>query len=1714
MKAGNLVRWVAAMDRRTRIGLVTVIAIGAAVLAVAMAWKLMSPSSKATVVAPVATPTATVEPAPTPMPTPNETVAAPVDTNTTPAEPASTWNADGPWVKMSPPSADDRVEIEALNADEAGVDKTSAFRLTTSLAVDEQALLDGLTVQPPIEVTLAKVAAGSFLLTPKSGLSGETLYQFALKLPGPEAFSGSWAFQTKGPPRVVQSLPADAATGVPLNTGIELTFNCDGVEDAGPYFEIEPATTGRLEVHKRTLVFVPDALRPFTLYTVRLREGLGIVGSDEVMSEPFEFQFETGNIDRSGSPSYGPWFGFVRRMNEMPVEGDQVISVYGFSGPVDVTLYRYESFSDFVDAVRKYDSLPIWATATRSQYVVDCSAMTPYATSQMTSESLEGETYLRFGQLGKGFYLLEAVSGDYKAQAWLQVTNLAPYVALSETESLVWLNDVSTQEPVEGARVTLADETQLATTDNDGLASFATPELHKQRKAAGSGQQTLASSEGLIVTARNGSQAYVPASSVQMRYGYNYGGSTYVSEPDLYWRYVQTNRPLYLPDDTVRFWGVAKKREGGSSDGQATVELWSGYGYYDYSGSGTGQAPLATVKAPLSPAGTFSGEIPLKSLATGYYRLTVSVDGVEVTSGGVQVQTYTKPAYKIDVKPSKRAALVGDTVDFTIQTSFFDGSPMPNVDLRVQGATGSSSLRTDLTGTATVQQVATAQSNYPGSLSVSAMPATQEEGEINGHGSAIVFPSELALEAQGTRDGNKAKVEGTVRYVDVAGLNADPNRDRWDYLGGVAAGRQVKLSVTEVWSEATVTGNEYDFIQKKTVPVYTYSQQSKPLGDFQTTTDASGQYSVEFPASTDHQLRIQITTVDDGGRTASLETGAYQYSPGGYYGANIRDLGQQKEGFDRWWSGGSQYDAGDEVALGFFWGNDLAPEGGANRFLFERAQNGIREYSLSDSPEWRFEFRAEFAPSVTVQGVWFSGQTYEAITYGPTLRYNPAPQRLKVELSADKERYLPGETATVTVSVHDAEGQPVSAEVNLSAVDEAIYRTEYSFFSYGSDLVQSLYTSVGSGIFMTYASHQYPVFNGGGPPAVTAPATGPGTGGSGGGRSDFRDTALFENVKTDAEGRGSVTFKLPDNLTSWRVMANALTGDMKAGNGMEMVPVGLPFFVDATMNTEYVVVDRPSIRLRAFGLEVAGGAPVTFMVSAPSLSSEMATVEGTALQPVYVPLPPLSVGEHEVVITARSGEHSDTLIRKINVVESRLVASESQFYSLTDGLQIEGAASGRTKVVFSDENRGRYYPALQSLSWTWGDRVDQMTARNVAQSLLTQYFGEDWARPAEFNREAYVTNRGGIALLPYADADLTLSANLAAVAGDSFGRNALLDYFRTIADDPQETRERTIIALYGLATLGEPVLQEVRALSATGNLTWRERVYSALALLAIGDEPGAAAMYRALVSDFGQSNAPVARLLVSEDQDDVLEATSLVAILAAGLGDSNAPAFFEYTLRNKAEDLLVQPQQVAFLKEALPRLSEEPVLFSYWLAGERHEQVLQKGRTFSLSLLPEEMPSLQPKALEGSVGVASLFLTPLDQNTAKTDPLISVSRRYELAAEDGSFDGLVRVVLDYTLSPQALDGCYQVTDLLPSGLRAVVNASSWEQAANDNQRWYPYSIEGQRVSFCASKARTGPIVYYARVIGPGDYVAEPATIQSMQSTVSFNLSQGQVVVTR
>jgi hypothetical protein len=1650
-------------------GLATLVVLGVAVVIVAGAVIGLGPQG---VVAPTATP------------------AIP---GSSPTPAAEAWAALGELPPLRPLAT-----LTPATTDAAGIAADTAFTLASLSATPAEALAAGLSVEPAVALRVAPGAsAASALVTPAAPLEPGGRYRFRLNSPD-GALVGQWVFQVKAPLHVVTALPGDRSTEVPLDTGIELTFDQDGVTDARAHFKIEPAVVGRFETHGRTLVFVPSKLDPATLYTVTLTAGIGMAGSDAHLEQDVRVRFETVI---GQTPGEEPFAVLARAFTEAAPDERAVIAVHvdrpeqgdAAVPPPPVTqlpveVYGLPGAAAALAATQLILDAPDWARTTVG--LVPTAGLARVMAFDATLQYVDdGTQAIQLpAALPTGAYLVVIPRKSRDLQGLLQVTRLASYTLVSSTRSLVWTNRIG-GAALADVKVAIAGGPVLGTTDARGLLVVDTPPV----PGGGSGAPVL-----LTLTAPDGERALAPV-------GVCCGGDPLARS---WWTAISTDRILYRQNDTINLWGYLRDRDTDQVPQRAEVRLV-------LNDQGSDSPPIASTVVTPRASGAFAASLPLVDAPLDSYTVQVVVDGQTVATAWINVDVIRKPAYRLAVALDRHVFVAGWTAHATVSAHFFEGTVAPEVPLALGGGYSDGVAVTTGADGVAVADLVVGNGDYVegfnmGSVSVGVIGA--QEGSISAEAPVIVFPSASWLEGTGKLTGDRMVATGTVSQVDVPRLERDFGAPgEIDPKGAPIAGATVSAEVIEEVPVRRLIGQRYDFIAKKVVNVYETTFDAKSLGTLTLITDASGRFSLARTVpDPGNGYRIALSVADTAGRRMAVNLFAAA--------SGQRDetsmlpvrpyLGPVPDG-----CGGGRtvdYSVGDAMRLTMADGYGSYPTGQGNTYLFVTGQRGMRDVILQASPTLVRTFGAADAQGLGIEAVRFTGRTYLDGAY-LTARLDSRDRLLGVRLSTDAPRYRPGATATVTVRTLDPAGRPVPATVTLRGVDEKIFALGGAL---EEDPLGQLYGPwVDSGLGASYASH----------PVVRAWYDGGGCGNVGGGgddRSDFRDTLFYRQLDTGPDGVGTVTFRLSDDLTSWHLSAAAVTADLEAGVGSLQIPVGLPFFVEPSLAPEYLVGDRPALRLRAFGSDLHAGDAVTFTVASDSLGMPATTVSGRAFEAVDVPLPALHLGEQALVISGYTadGTLSDSLTRRFSVVASRLMRTETRYAPLATGTPAEGG-TGLTTYIFADAGRGRYLPVLETLAWGDGARLDQELAAVEARKLLASAFGVDPAAYPEstFDPTRYQHGEEGIALLPYASPSLDLTVRAVLAAPDAFDRNALRNAMLNILADPEATRERKIQALATRAALGDDVLGEVHIATAATDLTIRERLYLALAASKLGDGQLAADLERALVAAYGQRLGPWIRLQVGLTLDETVEATALWALVAIEVGDPLADEAEGYVEANPLDDDLSALQRLAFVARAIARTPAAAARFAYTVDGARTVVDLEPGASRTLSLTAPQRATLRFESIGGQVAVATSWRVALDPATVKPDPMLTLTR-VVTPAETVPSGQLVTVELRLVFGSQALKGCTDVVDLAPSGLAPLAAPPSWlgSEEQPPDVLW-PYLIAGQRVAFCASPDPKRSYIrmrYFARVVTPGTYLWEPASAQSGVAPESITLTRATTIELR
>ncbi|HLO34600.1 MAG TPA: alpha-2-macroglobulin family protein, partial [Candidatus Deferrimicrobium sp.] len=827
---------------------------------------------------------------------------------------------------------------------------------------------------------------------------------------------------------------------------------------------------------------------------------------------------------------------------------------------------------------------------------------------------------------------------------------------------------------------------------------------------------------------------------------------------------------------------------------------------------------VASVEVKPGADGAFLASLPISEAPIESYAVQVLVESRVVVARWVDVTIIRKPPYQLALSPDHRAVIVGTKVAWTTTATFFDGTPVASLGLAVSSDQfdDERTLTTDAAGKAVITVAARPADQSetpwedPDSLNLSGRPQGPESAEIWADGSIVVFPSAVDLQASGVVAGGRLRVTGSLAAVDLAKVERAIARGTWegDAAGAPLGGRPIQVRITELIPVREQAGFDYDFIAKEVRPVYEYHIERKALRTLTVRSAADGTIAVSSAVpNAAHDYEVVLSTTDAAGRiqgrtiTAGTAVAAFWATSGIVFRTTDGKV-----------AGEEPYGVGDRIVWRMVDDGKALPSGGAERYLYLVAQRGLRSAVVTDSSTFRRVLAEADAPGVFVIGVQFNGSTY-APKAAAWANFDVADRAIRVAVSADQARYEPGGAATLSVRTTRPDGSPVPATVVIQAVDEKLY-------AMGGATVPTplndLYQRVDSGILRLTATHQVPTRSG--PEGEGGDATG------GEPRSDFKDTLLFRELRTDSTGRASTTVKLSDDLTAWHVTASAVTADLEAGVGERLLRVGLPFFVEVTTADTYLAADRPEIRLRAFGDSLRAGDAVDFTVASASLGVASATFHGTAFTPSRVALPALVAGRQSVTVSATAPGRtdgsgaplSDALTRTFEVVTSRLTATETSSRTVADGLPAVPAGADRSTWTFADAGRGRVVPILAAVAEPEGFRLDRAIAQSLARSILVATFGRDPATlpPDAFQKGRYViesvrddegvVTSAGVPLVPHGGADPWLAARVALLTPEAFDADALHDVLATIRDAPTTKRDLQIAAIAGLGALGDP----------------------------------------------------------------------------------------------------------------------------------------------------------------------------------------------------------------------------------------------------------------------------------------------------------------------
>ncbi len=1560
-------------------------------------------------------------------------------------------------------------ELLALEKDDLGLEPDTDFELKTTIDTSADVVKSSLHFSPEITYVVSQKDKDTFLISPETRLAPNTILTASLQVSkdgeGKKERTLSWAYQVKGSFQIIGTLPRNQATNVPLETGIEVNFSHLNVEKFEDQFSISPAASGKFEYHQKTLVFVPnDPLQPKTIYTVTIGEDVNVSG--EKLDENYVFQFETAASDKYENEEK------IRSFEQMTYEtSSEEPPIFVVLGPklsevkeIKIQIYAFKTSEQFAEAYKLFGATPHWSSYADKKWNTSTDGLTLFLTYTSSLSEVDSWRYALTTPevLPKGYYLVQ-IEGE-NVQTLLQVSDISAFIETSKTDLIIWAHNNLSQEPVSNLEVYLPDNTLVGTTDDQGILREPMPtEIQNDEFRRSS----------LILLSKNSDTLLLPLQTYNDWYWDGRDGEEY-------WSYLYLDQPFYRPTDVVNFWGMVQSRYGESIP-DLTVELFNVRSDQDI--------PLQTKTIIPGTYGSFDGSLNLDQLQPGDYYVILKVGEENLFTKYITVLTFNKPTFELDINPKNTAVYSGSSVTHQITATFFDGTPISGLDISV----GDTTVTTNEVGVAeyTNTYVHKNDRKGPDNTYISARPTFSEEAEIVADTQVLIYPSAYTIEFDEPEiSANTASIQGAVYSTDLSKVEGENSWWSADVKEFPIKNTTVQITVTRVWYTKEQTGTKYNFLQKQAYPTYEYTRHEETVSESELVTDNNGSFSLDVPMLNESNYTVKAVAKDSQSRSVShsVYVNPYIFNHFGNDSHSIKISNGER----------INYSVGDSIPVEFLENGDSLPKGSKGNFLFIFSQQGIRSLTTSATPKISFNFTSEYIPSVDIQGIWFDGRSYWYTEEGygmfganRTASFDEKDRAMEITVKTDKEEYQPGEQVEMDISTTKADGTTDATIVNVNLIDEAIYHIlpdqGFGYSSnYRSDFNTVLYRNISSGIISVYASHYYPKsFSG---------AEG---GGGGDSRSDFPDKALFKTVTTDKTGKAHISFTLSDNITSWRVNVHALSSGLYAGSTFSRLPVTKSFFVTAVINSSYLLSDKPVIKVRCFGDALNNETPIKIKVQSPSLGIEQEfTTKGS--EPIELTLDNLSLGQHKIEFLAETEEFTDGIVREIEVVDTNLRWQNIKVEEITKGWKPSTATDSTIYVTLGDKQKGQYYPFLTRSLYNFGDRLDQQVSRVLAAQVMEKYYNEEVTPEEMIPTEYQHSENGGLMLFPFADSDDFLSAQ---VAGTDivklFDVERLKSYFYGITADPTLPLSNKTVALYGLASLKEPVLVDIYSILSASETTAEDRLFLSLALAELGDYQKSAEVFHEVESENKvEIQNDQWALKLSSSESNWVRDSFIAANITALLQESQSDKYFNYSYQNKyiAKDLSSELLIIHYLEARLKNLPSTPTQIRYKYNGEEKEASFETEPVLTFTLTPEMQQNFEILEITGKGTVTSRFFETPTNETLSSSSEVSVQRTYQGDLKDGK---VVKVVLTYDIPNQEGNKMFQVTDFLPSGLQPIIQPRAYS-GFSSTRSISAYSVDGQVTSFGVWPSKTKSITYYARVVNKGLFTAEPSIIQSVK----------------
>jgi len=1177
--------------------------------------------------------------------------------------------------------------------------------VTFNYALDPASVEKALHFSPPVSGTLTwNKANDAVTFTPDEPLPMYTDFEISFATGFLDADEGRFspppALRFTTLPPVLATAPA--GSDVFPATSVQVTF--DRLMDHAATeaaFTISPTVAGALTWDENVLVFTPDAgyLGEQTHYVVKIGDAARGQDGEAVLGKPYSWSFSTRQLTKVVSFGDGANAQVVDAAGRRSVQF--MLYIEAEEPPVTLALYRL-SLEQFLSryssgfrgvagweinrAISK-EGAPLvkrWTPELRLPKGRGDDLLAAASPGRLNDVQLVEEALIP-DDVPPGLYLLELESGYVNDQLILVLTRNALMLKQAEGQIVAWVADIP--EPASGGAGDVITQTDGLPAPGVTVSVYTRDgQVLSQGKTNDDGvfrtRVERTDPAPYLVIAQSGDDFTVSGLSNEWRSNRSGWWGWWQPAPQAlrYAASIYTDRPIYKPGQPVFFKAIVRK------DDDAVVQTLPSGTAVTVRIRDARNNVVQTFELATNAFGAVDGVFNLAEGAMlGKYAVEVMLDG-EAHRQVFKVEDYRKPDYEVKFSEPPRRVLSGEGVRLTASSAYYFGEPVAGADIEINLFQLSEHYWWESfeDGRYTWYRaydnpLADGKTDDNGDYSFSFRPdrslywrsvdwSSNMERAVWGFEATVSDSSNQTVSSFAVVEVYNVSeriILSTSGYLHKPGESFTLDVSVVDLDGKPVAGRKLKLSLRR-WSHS-----DYDEV----------------LQSFEVTTDRKGRATQDITIAAAGFYQLHASGNDGGGR--GITTSCYVYahsdlSPEWYGRNSLIQIDADRE----------SYAPGDTAHLVI----ESAFDGPA-LLAFERGTTRREQVVALTSPVTLVDvpIQEDDSPNIFVtinawQGQKLAGEEDLAALYynfpdakmlmdTVELKVPALSKALTVTLVADQEIYRPRDMVTFTVRVTDYQSRPVRAEVSLALVDEAV-------FALSEDLSGPIFEAF-------YALRQHIVRTYDAMALFRYLGYGNGRGGGGAGenfagnpRSDFPDTAYWlPALRTDANGLATISLKLPDNLTRWRLTAKAVTAETQVGEAKLALTTQQPVVVrpllprvltagdnvllsamvhnygNASQTLSVTLDISPAVKVEPLGpitlkpgeVRVVGWRAALTEAGASDILVQAATKSGVVVDAVQLTLPvqPLAVPD----VTTAVGQFQGALTATVTMPEDALAIS-------------------------------------------------------------------------------------------------------------------------------------------------------------------------------------------------------------------------------------------------------------------------------------------------------------------------------------------------------------------------------------------------------------------------------------------------------------------------